>query len=85
MNNNIANKRKYIPWIFIPCVLAFVIQFLISIFVMEGGVVYAIGTFRGTTWDDMMDYVFNVMLSSVSNGLIYVLYSVVGIVLFLLC
>ena len=85
MNNNIVNKRKYIPWIFIPCVLAFVIQFLISIFVMEGGVVYAIGSFRGTTWDDMMNYIFDIMLSGTSNGLIYVLYSIVGIVLFLLC
>ena len=28
------DKRKYIPWIFIPCILALVIQYIASIVVL---------------------------------------------------
>ena len=84
MNNN-SDKRKYIPWIFIPCIIAFVLQFLISVFVMEASVVFTIGTFRGSTWDDMISYLIDTIVAASTNGIIYVLYSVVGIILFIIC
>ena len=87
MNNN-SDKRKYIPWIFIPCIIAFVLQFLVSVFVsvfvMEASVVFAFGTFRGSTWDDMISYLIDTIVAASTDGIIYVLYSVVGIILFII-
>ncbi len=82
MNQNNTDKRKYIPWIFIPCVLAFVIQIVITIIVMEGGAVYALGSFKGNTFDELISYVYDTAFSTATNGLIYLLYSVIGIIVF---
>ncbi len=85
MRQNNVNRAKYIFWIFIPCILAFVIQNIASIIVVEGYAAYGIGTFKGQTWDEFMDYLMDVMMSGITDGLIYVLYSVVGIALFGAC
>ena len=55
MNQNKDNRGKYIFWIFIPCILALVIQYIASIVVLEGSVAYVLGTFKGATWDELMD------------------------------
>ena len=83
MNQKKTNRGKYIAWIFIPSVLAFIIQFLASVFVMEGGVVYILGTFKGKTITDLLNSIYDMAFSTSLNGMIYVLYSVIGIVLFL--
>ena len=85
MNKSIAEKKKYIPWIFLPCVVVYVLEFLLTIFVMEGSIVYAIGTFKGNTWDELIDYVMDMAMSSVTDGMIFVLYSVIGIIMFSIC
>lgn len=85
MNQNKDNRVKYIVWIFIPCVLAVVLQNIASFIVIEGSAAYALGSFKGKTWDSLMDYIIKMMLSSVTNGIIYVIYSVVGIGIFAVC
>ena len=84
MNQNNTNRKKFIPWIFLPCVIAFIIQFVAALVVMEGGIVYAIGTFRGTTWNELISYIYGMMFSNTLSTLIMVLYSIVGIILFLI-
>ena len=83
MNKNNANKRKYVSWIFLPCVIAFVLQFIVTIIVMEGGAVYALGTFKGTTWNELMTKVYSTMLSDTAQNCIFVVYTIVGIITFL--
>ncbi|MCR4830277.1 MAG: CPBP family intramembrane metalloprotease [Pseudobutyrivibrio sp.] len=85
MNKKNAEKKKYIPWIFIPCVVVYILEFVLTIFVMQGSIVYAIGTFDGNTWDELVDYVMDIVMSSATDGWIFVLYSSIGIVLFSIC
>ncbi|MBQ6463630.1 MAG: CPBP family intramembrane metalloprotease [Pseudobutyrivibrio sp.] len=85
MNQNKDNRGKYIFWIFIPCILALVIQYIASIVVLEGSVAYVLGTFKGATWDELMDSVLKLMLSDTVNGIIFVLYSAVGMCIFISC
>ena len=85
MNQDNTNRKKYIPWMFIPCVLAFVLQFAASIIIMEGGAAYALGTFSGKSLDELLNYMFDVMLSNTTNDFIYILYSATGIIIFLTC
>ena len=75
------DKRKYIPWIFIPCILAFVLQIVASIFVIEGLVTYALGTFKGHTYADLVNALVDVMLSDAIN-VIYIIYAVASIMIF---
>ncbi|WP_207636284.1 CPBP family intramembrane glutamic endopeptidase [Pseudobutyrivibrio ruminis] len=72
-------------WIFLPCILAFILQYIATIVVMEGGAVYAMGTFKGSTVDELMDYMFDIILSTATDGSIYVLYAVVGVAIFVTC
>ena len=83
MNQDNANRRKFVPWIFLPCIMAFIMQFIASIIVIEGGFVYAMGTFHGKTWDEVMSYIYDILLSDTLSNIIMVVYSVVGIILFL--
>lgn len=85
MNQNNNNRIKYMAWMFLPCILAFILQYIATIVVMEGKVVYAMGTFKGSTVDELMDYMFDIMLSTATDGSIYVLYAVVGVAIFVTC
>ncbi len=85
MNQNNNNRIKYMAWIFLPCILAFILQYIATIVVMEGGAVYAMGTFKGSTVDELMDYMFDIILSTATDGSIYVLYAVVGVAIFVTC
>jgi membrane protease YdiL (CAAX protease family) len=82
MEQNSTDRLKYVTWMFIPTALAFILQFIASAIVMEGAVAYSIGTFKGDTFNELISYMMDLMLSSVSNGLIFVLYAVAGIIIF---
>ena len=52
MNQKYADRSKYIPWIFIPTLLAIVIQTAISIFGLELYIVKALGEAKGGNYTD---------------------------------
>ena len=61
------DKRKYIPWIFIPCILAFVLQVGASLFVIQAIVAYVLATFKGNTYDELVNALVDAMLSDGAN------------------
>ena len=75
------DKRKYIPWIFIPWILAFVLQVGASLFVIEVIVTYVLATFNGSTYEDLVNALVDAMLSDGANVL-YIIYAVAGIIIF---
>ncbi|MCR5197051.1 MAG: CPBP family intramembrane metalloprotease [Pseudobutyrivibrio sp.] len=81
MNQTKFNRRKYIPWIFIPCILALVIQFLAGIMTIQGCVVLAIGSFKGESYLELVTHLANVMMNEM-NDMLYLLYVIPGIVVF---
>lgn len=52
MNQKIADRNKYIPWIFIPTVLAIVIQTTVAIVALEFYIVKGLGQVDGGTYTD---------------------------------
>ncbi|MCR5580316.1 MAG: CPBP family intramembrane metalloprotease [Pseudobutyrivibrio sp.] len=81
MNQKIADRRKYLPWVFLPCVLAIVIQFAAEVMSIQGSVVLALGSFKGQSFTDLMTDVYNLLISTMTD-VAYIVYSVVGIVVF---
>ena len=75
------DKRKYIPWIFIPCILAFVLQVGASLFVIQAIVAYVLATFKGSTYEELVNALVDAMLSDGANVL-YIIYAVAGIIIF---
>jgi len=75
------DKRKYIPWIFIPCILAFVLQVGASLFVIQAIVTYVLATFNGSTYEDLVNALVDAMLSDGAN-ILYIIYAVSGIIIF---
>lgn len=75
------DKRKYIPWIFIPCILAIVLQVGASLFVIQGIVVYVLSTFNGKDYEALVNALTDAMLSDGAN-MLYIIYAVAGIIIF---
>lgn len=80
--NKNENKLLYIVWMILPIAIACVIQFVASMIVMQLQVTYLLGTFKGSTFTDLFNGLFDMVLSSLTNGVIYCIYSVVGISIF---
>lgn len=76
-----SNRRKYLPWVFIPCILALVLQFVATIMAIEGSVVYSLATFKGGDLKALLEYMEN-NLSGDSLNTLYLVYAVAGIFVF---
>jgi membrane protease YdiL (CAAX protease family) len=79
--NAYREKRKYVRWIFLPCIIAFLLQFAATLFVIQVSVVYTLGTFKGNSFEDYVAYVTTVMENSNFYSSIYMIYTVVGVIL----
>ena len=79
--NAYREKRKYVRWIFLPCIIAFLLQFAATLFVIQVSVVYTLGTFKGNSFEDYIAYVTTVMENSNFYSSIYLIYTVVGVIL----
>ena len=79
--NAFREKRKYVTWIFMPCIIAFLLQFAATLFVIQVAVVYSLGTFSGKSFEDFVAYITTVMEGSNFYTSIYIIYTVVGVVL----
>ena len=74
-------KRKYVSWIFLPCIIAFLLQFAATLFVIQVSVVYTLGTFNGNSFEEFVAYVTTVMENSNFYTSIYLIYTVTGVII----
>lgn len=81
MNQNI-DRVKYIKWTFLPIILVMSIEALVELVVTEGVAVYALSTFKGTTLNDFYAALVTIVLKPWFNGLIYIPYATISILLF---
>jgi len=61
--------------------LAFALQIVAGIMAGQGTVVLAMGSFKGGTYQELMDYIVKLVLSSMTD-MLYIIYTVSGIILF---
>ena len=74
-------RKKYISWIFLPCVIAFLLQFAATIMVIEASFVYSMGSFAGNGMVEYLDYIYGILDSNEFYSAIYAIYAGVGAIL----
>ena len=79
--NAYREKRKYVSWIFMPCIIAFLLQFAATLFVIQVAVVYSLGNFDGNSFEEYVAYVTTMMNDSNFYTSIYIIYTVLGVVI----
>ncbi len=79
--NAYREKRKYVSWIFMPCIIAFLLQFAATLFVIQVAVVYSLGNFSGNSFEEYVAYVTTMMNDSNFYTSIYIIYTVLGVVI----
>ncbi len=82
MNQNNTNRRKYIMWTFLPIVFAMCIQVAVMIMAIQGYTALAIYRFKGSSLADFYIMLMQMASSPWFDGLIYGVYSLIGIIVF---
>ena len=77
MNQNKSEKGKYVKWVFLPIIIAYVIQIIVEIMAAQGAVVYVMAMFKGTTGAEMIQDINDIIVSGTFNSLIQVVYAIV--------
>lgn len=80
MKQTKANKSKYVAWIFLPCIIAFVLQTMFSIMAIEGAAVITMGSFTGGGFVELTNSVLELLQSDFIN-LVYVGYTIFTILI----
>ncbi len=85
MNQTINDRNKYIPWIFIPTIMAILIQTAVSIFLLELYVIKELSTVSGGTYTDFSIALINDFINGDASAIISLLYaSIAGIIAFII-
>jgi membrane protease YdiL (CAAX protease family) len=82
MNQNKSEKGKYVKWVFLPIIIAYVIQIILEIMAAQGAVVYVMAMFKGTTGAEMIQDINDIIVSGTFNSLIQVVYAIVIAIVF---
>ncbi|WP_406544522.1 type II CAAX prenyl endopeptidase Rce1 family protein [Pseudobutyrivibrio sp.] len=82
MNQNKSEKGKYVIWVFLPIIIAYVIQIILEIMAAQGAVVYVMAMFKGTTGAEMIQDINDIIASGTFNSLIQVVYAIVIAIVF---
>ena len=82
MNQSNSNKGKYVTWVFLPLILAFIIQLALELMGLQGIMVYVMASFKGGSFSDFNQEVMGRFLGHEYHNLFLVTYSIVAILVF---
>ncbi len=81
-NNSFNDRKKYVSWIFLPCIIAFLLQFGLTIISIQLLAVYSLGSFKGDSFAELMAYMTNLMMDSNYMVGVYLGYTLLGVIIF---
>lgn len=81
MNQNYADRSKYIPWIFIPTILAIVIQTAVALIALQFYIIKGLAEVNGGTYTDFYVGVIKEYTNSEASSIVLLGYALVTIVL----